>query len=162
MKNNKFKIYQRIWDLTQEDDKRLKEVGLQKGIYKYIGRASINTYLSNRESCWKYKYKYKKLPKKVQEFMEKLEKLYIIKGITEEERYRLMFNNCNTIDYAQDEKELSLKEMIYITRVDEVSKFIEGLIVEEPIISLNSKDSLVMIKEYEGIRVTSIKVPKVS
>ena len=136
MKKDKYEIYERIWDLTQEDNRRLKEVGLQKGIYKYIGRASINTYLSNRESCWKYKYKYKKLPKKVQEFMEKLEKLYIIKGIAEEERYRLMFNNCNTIDYAQDEKELSLKEKIYITRIDLVSKFIEGLIVEEPIISL--------------------------
>ena len=113
MKNNKFKIYQRVWDLTQEDDKELKEIGLEKGIYKYIGRASINTYLSNRESCWKYKYKYKKLPKKVQAFMEKLEKLYIIKGIEEEERYRLMFKNCNVIDYAQDEEELNLKENIY-------------------------------------------------
>lgn len=162
MKNNKFKIYQRVWDLTQEDDKELKEIGLEKGIYKYIGRASINTYLSNRESCWKYKYKYKKLPKKVQAFMEKLEKLYIIKGIEEEERYRLMFKNCNVIDYEQDEEELNLKENIYITRLDEVSKFTDGLIVEEPIISLNSKGSLVRIKEYEGIIVTSIETSKVS
>lgn len=162
MKNNKFKIYERLWDLTQEDDKKLKDVGLQKGIYKYIGRASINTYLSNRESCWKYKYKHKKLAKKVQEFMEKLEKFYIIKGIAEEDRYRLMFNNCNTIDYAQDEKELSLKEKIYITRVDLVSKFIDGLIVEEPIISLNRNSSMVKIKKHEGIIVTSIETSKVS
>lgn len=162
MKNNKFKIYQRLWDLTQEDDKRLKDVGLQKGIYKYIGRASINTYLSNRESCWKYKYRHKNLPKKVQEFMEKLEKLYIIKGIAEEDRYRLMFNNCNTIDYAQDEKELGLKEKIYITRIDLVSKFIEGLIVEEPIISLNSISSMVRVDEHEGIRITSIQLQKIS
>lgn len=160
MKNNKFKIYQRLWDLTQEDDEKLKDVGLQKGIYKYIGRASINTYLSNRESCWKYKYRHKKLPKKVQEFMEKLDKLYIIKDIAEEDRYRLMFNNCSTIDYAQEEKELAIKEKIYITRVDLVSKFIEGLIVEEPIISLNSISSMVKVTEHEGIRVTSIQVPK--
>ena len=94
--------------------------------------------------------------------MEKLEKLYIIKGIEEEERYRLMFKNCNVIDYAQDEEELNLKENIYITRLDEVSKFTDGLIVEEPIISLNSKGSLVRIKEYEGIIVTSIETSKVS
>ena len=94
--------------------------------------------------------------------MEKLEKLYIIKGIEEEERYRLMFKNCNVIDYAQDEEELNLKENIYITRLDEVSKFKDGLIVEEPIISLNSKGSLVRIKEYEGIIVTSIETSKVS
>ena len=94
--------------------------------------------------------------------MEKLEKLYIIKGMAEEERYRLMFNNCNTIDYAQDEKELSLKEKIYITRIDLVSKFIEGLIVEEPIISLNKNSSMVKIKKHEGIIVTSIETSKVS
>lgn len=162
MKNNKFEIYQRLWDLTQEEDKKLKDVGLQKGIYKYIGKASMNTYLSNRESCWKYKYKNKMLPKKVQSFMEKLDNLYIMKGLNEDERYRLMFNNCNVMDYAQDEKELSLKEKIYITRIDEVDKFMDGLIVQEPIISLNSINSMVRIKEYEGIRVTLIEVPKVS
>lgn len=162
MKKNKYEIYERIWDLRQENIVDLENVGLQKGIYKYIGKASINTYLSNRESCWKYKYKNKKLPKKVQSFIEKLDNLYIIKGLDKEERYRLMFNNCNVIDYAQDEKELSLKEMIYITRVDEVSKFIEGLIVEEPIISLNSNDSMVRVKVYEGITVTSIETSKVS
>lgn len=162
MKNNKCKIYQRLWDLTQEEYENLKDVGLQKGIYKYIGKASINTYLSNRESCWKYKYKNKMLPKKVQSFMEKLDNLYIMKGFDEEERYRLMFNNCNVIDYAQDEKELSLKEKIYITKIDEVDKFMDGLIVEEPIISLNSINSMVRIAEHEGVRVTSIEVPKVS
>ena len=162
MKNNKLEIYQRLWDLTQEEDKKLKDVGLQKGIYKYIGKASMNTYLSNRESCWKYKYKNKILPKKVQSFMEKLDNLYIMKGLNEEERYRLMFNNCNIMDYAQDEKELSLKEKIYITRIDEVDKFMDGLIVEEPIISLNSINSMVRHREHEGIIVTSIEVPKVS
>ena len=162
MKKNKYEIYERIWDLREENIVDLEKVGLQKGIYKYMGKASINTYLSNRESCWKYKYKNKKLPKKVQLFMEKLDNLYTIKGFDKEERYRLMFNNCNGIDYAQDEKELSLKEMLYITRVDEVSKFLQGLIVEEPIISLNSNDSMVRINEYEGIRVTSIKIFEVS
>lgn len=160
MKNNQFKIYQRLWNLTQEDSESLKFVGLEKGIYKYIGRASIKTYLSNRESCWKCKYKNKDLPFKVQEFMEKLEKLYIIKGIVEEDRYKLMFNNCELIDYAKDEKELNLKEKVYITRVDLVSRFIDGLIVEEPIISLNSNNSMVRIKEHKGIRVTSIEIPK--
>lgn len=162
MKKNKYEIYERIWDLRQENIVDLEKVGLQKGVYKYIGRASINTYLSNRESCWKCKYKNKNLPKKVQSFMEQLDNLYIMKGLNEEERYRLMFNNCNVIDYAQDEKELSLKEKIYITRVDEVSQFIEGLIVEEPIILLNRNSSMVKVKEYKGIKVTSIEIPKVS
>lgn len=161
MKKNKYEIYERIWDLREENIVDLDKLGLKKGIYKYIGKASINTYISNRESCWKYKYKNKKLSKKVQPFMERLDNLYTMKGLGKEERYRLMFNNCNVIDYAQDEKELNLKEMIYITRVDEVSKFIEGLMIEEPVISLNSKDSMVRVKEYEGIRVTSIKTPKV-
>lgn len=162
MKKNKYEIYERIWDLRQENIVDLEKVGLQKGIYKYIGKASINTYLSNRESCWKYKYKNKMLPKKVQSFMEKLDNFYIIKGLDEEERYRLMFNNCNVMDYAKDEKELSLKEKIYITRIDEVDKFMDGLIVEEPIIPLNSINSMVRIEEHEGIRVTLIEVTKVS
>lgn len=162
MKKNKYEIYERVWDLTQENIVELEKVGLQNGIYKYIGKASINTYLSNRESCWKYKYKTKMLPKKVQSFMEKLDHLYIMKGLDKEERYRLMFNNCNVKDYAQNEKELSIKEKIYITRIDEVDKFMDGLIVEEPIISLNSISSMVKIEEYEGIRFTSIVVPKVS
>lgn len=162
MKQSKFKIYERVWDLTNEDEKELKKVGLEKGIYKYIGKASINTYLSNRESCWKSKYKNKKLPKKVQLFMELLDNLYIMKGLNEEERHRLMFNNCNLIDYAQDEKELSLKEKIYITRVDVVSKFIDGLIVEEPIILLNRNSSMAKVKENKGMKVTSIETPKVS
>lgn len=162
MKKNKYKIYERVWDLSEESRVDLEKVGLKNGIYKYIGKASINTYLSNRESCWKYKYKNKKLPNKVNEFMEKLEKLYIIKGISEEDRYRLMFNNCNIIDYAKDEKELNLKEKVYITRVVLVSKFIEGLIVEEPIISLNSITSMVREEEYGGIGVTLIDVPNIS
>lgn len=73
-----------------------------------------------------------------------------------------MFNNCNVMDYAKDEKELSLKEKIYITRIDEVDKFMDGLIVEEPIIPLNSINSMVRIEEHEGIRVTLIEVTKVS
>ncbi|CEN25157.1 Uncharacterised protein [[Clostridium] sordellii] len=162
MKKGKFKIYERVWNLSNEDEKELKKVGLEKGTYKYIGKASINTYLSNRESCWKYKYKNKKLPKKVQSFMEKLDNLYTIKGLYKEERYRLMFNNCNVIDYAQDEKELSLKEMIYITRVDVVSKFIDGLIVEEPIILLNRNSSMAKVKENKGMKATLIETPKVS
>lgn len=162
MKKNKYEIYERVWDLTQENIDELEKVGLKKGIYKYIGKASINTYLSNRESCWKHKYKTKMLPKKVQSFMEKLDHLYIMKGLDKEERYRLMFNNCNVKDYAKNEKELSIKEKIYITRIDEVDKFMDGLIVEEPIISLNSISSMVRVEEYEGIRVTSIIVPKFS
>lgn len=162
MKKNRYEIYERTWDLTQENIVNLEKVGLQKGIYKYIGKASIKTYLSNRESCWKYKYKNRMLPKKVQAFMEKLDNLYIMKGLGKEERYRLMFNNCNVKDYAQNEKELSIKEKIYITRIDEVDKFMDGLIVEEPIISLNSISSMVKVEEHEGIRVTSIVVPKVS
>ena len=66
------------------------------------------------------------------------------------------------MDYAKDEKELSLKEKIYITRIDEVDKFMDGLIVEEPIIPLNSINSMVRIEEHEGIRVTLIEVTKVS
>lgn len=162
MKKNKYEIYERVWDLTQENIVELEKVGLEKGIYKYIGKASINTYLSNRESCWKCKYKTKTLPKKVQLFMEKLDHLYIMKGLDKEERYRLMFNNCNVKDYAKNEKELSIKEKIYITRIDEVDKFMDGLIVEEPIILLNSISSMVKVEEYEGIRFTSIVVPKVS
>lgn len=162
MKKNKYEIYERVWDLRQENIVELEKVGLQKGIYKYIGKASINTYLSNRESCWKYKYKTEMLPKKVQAFMEKLDDLYIIKWLDKEERYRLMFNNCNVKDYAKNEKELSIKEKIYITRIDEVDEFVDGLIVEEPIISLNSISSMLKVEEYEGIRVTSIVVPKFS
>lgn len=162
MKKNKYEIYERVWDLRQENIVELEKVGLQKGIYKYIGKASINTYLSNRESCWKYKYKTKMLPKKVQAFMEKLDDLYIMKGLDKEERYRLMFNNCNVKDYAKNEKELSIKEKIYITRIDEVDEFVDGLIVEEPIILLNSISSMLKVEEYEGIRVTSIVVPKFS
>lgn len=162
MKKNKYEIYERVWDLRQENIVELEKVGLQKGIYKYIGKASINTYLSNRESCWKYKYKTEMLPKKVQAFMEKLDDLYIIKWLDKEERYRLMFNNCNVKDYAKNEKELSIKEKIYITRIDEVDEFVDGLIVEEPIILLNSISSMLKVEEYEGIRVTSIVVPKFS
>lgn len=162
MKKNKYEIYERVWDLTQENIVELEKVGLQKGIYKYIGKASINTYLSNRESCWKYKYKTKMLPKKVQSFMEKLDNLYIMRGLDKEDRYRLIFKNCNVIDYAKDKEELKLKEIIYITRLDEVSKFIDGLIVKEPIISLNSKESLVRIKKHEGIIITAIETSKVS
>ena len=102
------------------------------------------------------------LPKKVQSFMEKLDNLYIMRGLDKEDRYRLIFKNCNVIDYAKDKEELKLKEIIYITRLDEVSKFIDGLIVKEPIISLNSKESLVRIKKHEGIIITAIETSKVS
>ena len=67
----------------------------------------------------------------------------------------------DVIDIAETDEELELKEKIYITRLDDISHTLDGLIVEDKIISLNTIDSMLKHMKCEGVTITSLKVDKI-
>ena len=72
-----------------------------------------------------------------------------------------MFITGKVIDTAETDEELELKEKIYITRIDDISHTLDGLIVEDKIISLNTIDSMLKHMKCEGVTITSLKVDKI-
>lgn len=159
MKNRE--VYEKVWDLTQEDTKELSKVGLEKALYKYIGRAGKTIYLSNRKEGMKNKYINETSSKKLQDFFTRLEEFYKNKGLSKEECYEKMFIIGDVIDIAETDEELELKEKMYITRLDDISHTLDGLIVEDKIISLNTIDSMLKHMKCEGVTITSLKVDKI-
>ena len=154
-------VYEKIWDLTKEDMQELRKVGLEKALYIYIGRAGKTIYLSNRKEGMKNKYINKTSSKKLQDFFTRLEKFYKNKGFSQEECYEKMFITGKVIDTAETDEELELKEKIYITRLDDISHTLDGLIVEDKIISLNTIDSMIKHTKCEGVTITHLQVDKI-
>ena len=132
---------QRIWDLTQYDTKLLKQYGLEKSIYVYIG--SSNKYnLNARSSTWKNAIENNRMnvSKEIKAFINKLKLFYQFEtSYTAKEIDYLLFYNASIIARCESIQSARKLEKQFTTNYHNMDFY--GEILEQHTILLSKVDS---------------------
>ena len=134
-------VYKRIWDLTQYDTKLLKQYGLEKSIYVYIG--SSNKYnLNARSSTWKNAIENNRMnvSKEIKAFINKLKLFYQFEtSYTAKEIDYLLFYNASIIARCESIQSARKLEKQFTTNYHSMDFY--GEILELHTILLSKVDS---------------------
>ena len=134
-------VYKRIWDLTQYDTKLLKQYGLEKSIYVYIG--SSNKYnLNARSSTWKNAIENNRInvSKEIKAFINKLKLFYQFEtSYTAKEIDYLLFYNASIIARCESIQSARKLEKQFTTNYHSMDFY--GEILELHTILLSKVDS---------------------
>jgi len=134
-------VYKRIWDLTQYDTKLLKQYGLEKSIYVYIG-SSDKYNLTSRCSDWKYKISTnrKNVSKEIRVFVSNLKLFYELEtNYTAKEIEYLLYYNASVIARCKSLQGARKLEKQFTTNYHNMDFY--GEILEQHTILLSKVDS---------------------
>ena len=150
-----YKLYQREYNLTIYDEKKLAKYGLEKAIYCYIGYTKQS--LMERSYQWKWEIKHNRsIDPRIVDFIKKLKMFYI-----NETDYKanvidyLLFFNASVIDVAVDETQARAKEKYYTGHYHSMTLF--GEILENHYILLSDKDSSCKTINENGCKILKVK-----
>lgn len=150
-----YKLYQREYNLTIYDEKKLAKYGLEKAIFCYVGYTKQS--LMERSYQWKWDVIHNRnIDKRIVEFIKKLKMFYM-----NETDYKanviehLLFFNASVIDVAINETQARAKEKYYTGHYHSMALF--GEILENHYILLSDKDSCYKTINENGCQILKVK-----